>query len=99
MPIAVGIYLPLSLDIPILTGGLIRYFLGRRRRALARNTSGKAAGPDARDADTRPELRKMAHNGLGYRCPPDLLAAMAVIPFLRDELPVPAPCSESLPSS
>ncbi|MFC1573190.1 OPT family oligopeptide transporter [Candidatus Eisenbacteria bacterium] len=29
MPIAVGIYLPLSLDIPILAGGLIRHFFGR----------------------------------------------------------------------
>ena len=27
MPVAVGIYLPLSLDIPILIGGLIRYFM------------------------------------------------------------------------
>jgi uncharacterized oligopeptide transporter (OPT) family protein len=27
MPVAVGIYLPLSLDIPILIGGLIRHFL------------------------------------------------------------------------
>lgn len=29
MPVAVGIYLPLSLDIPILIGGLIRHFLRR----------------------------------------------------------------------
>jgi putative OPT family oligopeptide transporter len=31
MPVAVGIYLPLSLDIPILIGGLLRYFSTRRR--------------------------------------------------------------------
>jgi putative OPT family oligopeptide transporter len=31
MPVAVGIYLPLSLDIPILIGGLIRYFSTRRK--------------------------------------------------------------------
>jgi putative OPT family oligopeptide transporter len=31
MPIAVGIYLPLSLDIPILIGGLIRHFLASAR--------------------------------------------------------------------
>ncbi len=31
MPIAVGIYLPFSLDIPILAGGLIRFFLARGR--------------------------------------------------------------------
>jgi putative OPT family oligopeptide transporter len=30
MPVAVGIYLPLSLDIPIFLGGLIRYLFGRR---------------------------------------------------------------------
>jgi putative OPT family oligopeptide transporter len=33
MPVAVGIYLPLSLDIPIFIGGLLRYFLKRRRAA------------------------------------------------------------------
>lgn len=33
MPVAVGIYLPLSLDIPIFVGGLLRYFLKRRRAA------------------------------------------------------------------
>jgi putative OPT family oligopeptide transporter len=32
MPVAVGIYLPFALDVPILTGGLIRHFVGRRRR-------------------------------------------------------------------
>ncbi len=31
MPIAVGIYLPLSLDIPIVLGGLIRHWVGRVR--------------------------------------------------------------------
>jgi len=31
MPVAVGMYLPLSLDIPILVGGLLRYFVARRR--------------------------------------------------------------------
>ena len=35
MPVAVGIYLPLSLDIPILTGGLIRFILSRRRSGRA----------------------------------------------------------------
>jgi putative OPT family oligopeptide transporter len=35
MPVAVGIYLPLSLDIPILAGGLIRHFL--RRSATSGN--------------------------------------------------------------
>ncbi len=30
MPVAVGIYLPLSLDIPILIGGILRHTLGRR---------------------------------------------------------------------
>lgn len=30
MPVAVGIYLPLSLDAPILIGGLLRWFLRRR---------------------------------------------------------------------
>jgi putative OPT family oligopeptide transporter len=30
MPVAVGMYLPLSLDIPIFVGGLIRYLFGRR---------------------------------------------------------------------
>ncbi|MGD8395266.1 MAG: oligopeptide transporter, OPT family [Candidatus Eiseniibacteriota bacterium] len=30
MPIAVGIYLPFSLDVPILAGGLVRFFTGRR---------------------------------------------------------------------
>jgi putative OPT family oligopeptide transporter len=46
MPVAVGIYLPLSLDIPILIGGLLR--LGLRRRALARAAAsgGVAAGGD-----------------------------------------------------
>jgi putative OPT family oligopeptide transporter len=31
MPVAVGIYLPMSLDIPILIGGLLRYFVRERR--------------------------------------------------------------------
>lgn len=35
MPVAVGIYLPLSLDIPIFIGGLLRYFLKKRRAAEA----------------------------------------------------------------
>jgi putative OPT family oligopeptide transporter len=30
MPVAVGIYLPISLDIPILIGGLLRYFVRER---------------------------------------------------------------------
>ncbi|MBN1946006.1 MAG: oligopeptide transporter, OPT family [Bradymonadales bacterium] len=33
MPVAVGMYLPLSLDIPILIGGLLRYFMGRAQKA------------------------------------------------------------------
>lgn len=33
MPVAVGIYLPLSLDIPIFIGGLLRYVLKRKRAA------------------------------------------------------------------
>ena len=33
MPVAVGIYLPLSLDIPILAGGLLRHFVRRFRGA------------------------------------------------------------------
>ncbi len=39
MPVAVGIYLPLSLDIPIFAGGLLRYFMKRR----------DGAGDEARD--------------------------------------------------
>ena len=31
MPIAVGIYLPLSLDVPILIGGFIRHLINRKR--------------------------------------------------------------------
>ncbi|NJE03903.1 OPT family oligopeptide transporter [Thermococcus sp. MV11] len=31
MPVAVGIYLPLSLGVPIFIGGLIRYFVGKAR--------------------------------------------------------------------
>lgn len=31
MPIAVGIYLPVSLSVPILLGGLLHYFCGRRK--------------------------------------------------------------------
>jgi putative OPT family oligopeptide transporter len=38
MPVAVGIYLPLSLDVPILIGGLIRFFVGRRRMTRAGGT-------------------------------------------------------------
>ncbi|MCK4413456.1 MAG: oligopeptide transporter, OPT family [Candidatus Eisenbacteria sp.] len=38
MPVAVGIYLPLSLDIPILIGGLLRF--GMRRRVRARAVAG-----------------------------------------------------------
>jgi len=40
MPVAVGIYLPLSLDIPILTGGLLRYFITRRQAAKADDEAG-----------------------------------------------------------
>jgi putative OPT family oligopeptide transporter len=39
MPVAVGIYLPVALDVPILIGGLIRFILERRRSA-----ADKAAG-------------------------------------------------------
>lgn len=39
MPVAVGIYLPLSLDVPIFIGGLLRYFTGR----------GAEEGSEARD--------------------------------------------------
>lgn len=34
MPIAVGIYLPITLAVPILIGGLIRYFVERRRGVI-----------------------------------------------------------------
>jgi len=33
MPVAVGIYLPLSLDIPIFVGGLLRHFLKKRKQS------------------------------------------------------------------
>lgn len=38
MPVAVGFYLPLSLSIPIMIGGLIRYFATRRRAAVSEAT-------------------------------------------------------------
>jgi putative OPT family oligopeptide transporter len=44
MPVAVGIYLPLSLDIPILIGGLIRYFLRRGRDAHGVAGGGRGIG-------------------------------------------------------
>ncbi|MCA9730162.1 MAG: oligopeptide transporter, OPT family, partial [Candidatus Eisenbacteria bacterium] len=34
MPVAVGIYLPLSLDVPIVIGGLIRHWLSRSRAGM-----------------------------------------------------------------
>lgn len=40
MPVAVGIYLPLELDVPILIGGLVRYFVEKRRES-----TGEASDP------------------------------------------------------
>ena len=40
MPVAVGMYLPFSLAPPILAGGLIRAWVGRRRAAAAEGDSG-----------------------------------------------------------
>jgi putative OPT family oligopeptide transporter len=34
MPVAVGIYLPVSLDVPILLGGILRYFTRRKRTSV-----------------------------------------------------------------
>lgn len=36
MPVAVGIYLPLSLSVPIFTGGLLSYMLARRAKPFGR---------------------------------------------------------------
>lgn len=45
MPIAVGIYLPLSLDIPIVIGGLIRHWVGKvRARAAEESDDGVLFG-------------------------------------------------------
>jgi putative OPT family oligopeptide transporter len=43
LPFAVGVYLPLSTSTPILAGGLLRWFVERRNRAVA--------GPQASEAD------------------------------------------------
>jgi putative OPT family oligopeptide transporter len=43
MPVAVGMYLPLSLDIPIFIGGLIRYFFGKPSAGM-RVTDARDAG-------------------------------------------------------
>jgi putative OPT family oligopeptide transporter len=44
LPFAVGVYLPLSTSTPILAGGLLRWIVDRRNRAVA--------GPQASDTDT-----------------------------------------------
>ncbi len=44
MPVAVGMYLPLSLDIPILIGGLLRYGIERRLSAAERAEGEKGPG-------------------------------------------------------
>ena len=41
MPVAVGIYLPLALDIPILVGGLIRHGMGRKLGAGSEKAENK----------------------------------------------------------
>lgn len=38
MPVAVGIYLPVGLDVPIFIGGLIRFLLDRRRKGTGSDT-------------------------------------------------------------
>lgn len=40
MPMAVGIYLPITLGFPILFGGLIRYFVERKRGAIPESRDG-----------------------------------------------------------
>jgi putative OPT family oligopeptide transporter len=40
LAVAVGIYLPFSLDIPILAGGLVAYFAARMRKKAAANAAG-----------------------------------------------------------
>lgn len=44
MPVAVGIYLPLSLDIPILIGGILRHTLGRRSKGESSHGPGVLFG-------------------------------------------------------
>ncbi len=44
MPVAVGIYLPLSLDIPIFIGGLLRHFLKKRSQAAEGRDNGVLFG-------------------------------------------------------
>ncbi len=44
MPVAVGIYLPLSLDIPILIGGILRHTLGRRGSSIRGEGGAHSAG-------------------------------------------------------
>ena len=39
MPVAVGIYLPVTLGVPMVIGGLLRYFADRRRTATISETS------------------------------------------------------------
>jgi len=40
MPIAVGIYLPITLAVPILIGGLVRYFVDKKRGAVSEGKDG-----------------------------------------------------------
>jgi putative OPT family oligopeptide transporter len=44
MPVAVGIYLPLSLDIPLLIGGLLRHTMRRAKNAQPKGESGHDMG-------------------------------------------------------
>ena len=54
MPVAVGLYLPLSLTAPILLGGLLRYYLDKRKQGSSEQDGGVlySSGRSARESLT-----------------------------------------------